>query len=55
MQYDPASIQKQIDQHVLVIETLNKQKAGIDQSIEKLKEEISKLEEILVLMNSVGK
>jgi len=55
MKYDPVAIKQQIDQHQLVIETLEKQKVGLDQSITKLQEEIDKLKQILELMSSVGK
>lgn len=55
MSYDPEAIQKQIDQHQTVINTLKKQKVGLDESIAKLQKEINKLEQVMGLLDSVEK
>lgn len=45
--YDTEAVQKQIDQHQSVVDNLKEQKIGIDNSINKLLEEINKLKKIL--------
>ena len=55
MNYDPEAIQKQINQHQLVIDNLEKQKQGIVDSIKQMQGEIDKLKDISVLIDSVGK
>jgi prefoldin subunit 5 len=55
MSYDPEAIKKQINQHQLVIDNLEKQKIGLDESIAKLQGEIDKLEQIIGLLDKVGK
>ena len=55
MSYDPTAIKKQIDQHQIVIDTLEKQKVGLDESIAKLQSEIDKLQEVIGLLDEVGK
>lgn len=55
MNFDPEAIQKQIDQHQQVIDSLEKQKQGIIDSIDQLQQEIDKLKQISGLIDSVGK
>ena len=55
MSYDPKAVQQQIDQHQTVIDTLKKQKEGLDESIDKLQGEIDKLKQVIGLLDSVGK
>ena len=51
--YDVEAIKKQIKQHQDVIDTLQKQKLGLDANIDQMNKEIAKLDEVLKLMDSV--
>lgn len=53
MKFDKNAILQQIKQHQIVIDDLERQRAGIIGSISKLKEEVDKLKEILKTIDSL--
>lgn len=53
MKYDPDAIRVQQQQHQTVIDSLLKQRAGLDEAITKLREEIDKLEQVLQTLDSL--